>query len=257
MSAMGSRSATLPPDKLSDKLVRQQLSRILASKTFLQVERLKRFISFIVGETVSGRGGDLKEYIIGVQVFGKEPSFDPRTDPIVRVQARRLRARLTRYYLDEGNADEVVVDLPKGGYAPVFKPRDGAPVAKRSLTAALVGRNTVAVMPFADYSAGANLDYFCRGLRDEIVHTLTTMKGLRVMAVGLGEAIERDISAEHPEAALLITGGVRSARDYVRVTIHLVDGASGFYVWSESVDVALADPLPGQEIVAKRIAEKL
>ena len=92
-----------------------------ASKTFSQVERLKRFISFIVGETVDGRGGDLKEYVIGVQVFGKEPSFDPRTDPIVRVQARRLRTRLARYYRDEGNSDELIVDLPKGGYAPVFR----------------------------------------------------------------------------------------------------------------------------------------
>ena len=105
MSPMGSRAATLSSNKVSDKLVRQQLSRVLASKTFSQVERLKRFIGFIVGETVSGRGGELKEYVIGVQVFGKEPSFDPRTDPIVRVQARRLRTRLARYYRDEGNTD--------------------------------------------------------------------------------------------------------------------------------------------------------
>ena len=180
---MGSAPATLPPGKTSDKVVRQQLSRILASKTFSQVERLKRFINFIVGETVAGRGGDLKEYVIGVQVFGKEPSFDPRTDPIVRVQARRLRTRLARYYRDEGNSDELIVDLPKGGYAPVFRTREDAPAAKRSLTATLVGRNTVAVMPLADDSAGASLDYFCRGLRDEIVHALTSIKALRVLAV--------------------------------------------------------------------------
>src|SRR4029078_9470574 len=101
---MGSRSATLAPAKLSDKLVRQQLSRILASKTFAQVERFKRFVSVIVGETVAGRGTDLKEYVIGVQVFGKEASFDPRTDPIVRVQARRRRARMARHYRAEGQA---------------------------------------------------------------------------------------------------------------------------------------------------------
>ncbi len=142
------------PRRLPDKAVRQQLSRILASKTFSQVERLKRFVSFIVGETVGGRGGDLKEYVIGVQVFGKEPSFDPRTDPIVRVQARRLRTRLARYYRDEGNSDELIVDLPKGGYAPVFRTRDDTPAAKRSLTATLVGRNTVAVLPLADDSSG-------------------------------------------------------------------------------------------------------
>ena len=124
---MATRTPTLPPDKLSDKVVRQQLTRILGSKTFSQVERLKRFISFIVGETVGGRGGDLKEYVIGVQVFGKEPSFDPRTDPIVRVQARRLRTRLARFYRDEGHNDELIVDLPKGGYAPVFRLREEAP----------------------------------------------------------------------------------------------------------------------------------
>ena len=210
MSTMGSRSATLPPAKLPDKAVRQQLSRILASKTFSQVERLKRFISFIVGETVGGRGGELKEYVIGVQVFGKEPSFDPRTDPIVRVQARRLRTRLARYYRDEGNNDELIIDLPKGGYAPVFRTRDETPAVKRSLTATLVGRNTVAVLPLADDSPSGSLVYFCHGLQDEIVHALTSIKALRVLAVRRdgteGQATDRE------EAALLITGGVSRRR---------------------------------------------
>ena len=251
---MGSRSATLPTAKLPDKAVRQQLNRILASKTFSQVERLKRFISFIVGETVGGRGGDLKEYVIGVQVFGKEPSFDPRTDPIVRVQARRLRTRLARYYRDEGNSDELIVDLPKGGYAPVFRTRDETPAVRRSLTATLVGRNTVAVLPLADDSSGASLDYFCRGLRDEIVHALTSIKALRVLAVRRDDAPD---AHEREEAALVITGGVRSARDQLRVTIHLVDGASGYYLWSESADVDQGDPVSGQEAIARRIADKL
>src|SRR5678816_1150908 len=66
------------------KTVRQQLDRMLASPTFQQVDRLKRFLSFIVTETIAGRGDQLKEYVVGVQVFGKEASFDPRTDPIVR-----------------------------------------------------------------------------------------------------------------------------------------------------------------------------
>ena len=254
---MGARSAVASPAKISDKAVRQQLARILSSKTFSQVDRLKRFVDFIVEETVAGRGGDLKEYVIGVQVFGKEASFDPRTDPIVRVQARRLRTRLARYYLDEGNSDEVVVDLPKGGYAPVFRPRGEAPAAKRSLTAALVGRNTVAVMPWADYSAGGTLAYFCSGLRDETVQALTSLKALKVVALRPGGPEEDETAGARPDAALLITGGVRSARDQLRVTTHLVDGASGFYLWSESMDVALADPLAAQEQVAKRIADKL
>ncbi len=253
---MGSRSATLPTSKVSDKLVRQQLSRILSSNTFGQVDRLKRFVSFIVGETIAGRANELKEYVIGVQVFDKEPSFDPRTDPIVRVQARRLRARLTRYYRDEGNGDEVFIDLPKGGYAPVFRQRDEAPATKRSLTATLASRNTVSVMPIADDSAGGALDYFCRGLRDEIVQALTSIAPLRVLAIRDDSSMEGSESVAST-AALVITGGVRSARDRARVTIHLVDGASGFYVWSESQDVDLADPLAAQEAIAKRVAERV
>lgn len=253
---MGSRSAALSPGRVSDKLVRQQLSRILSSKTFSQVERLKRFVSFIVGETMGGKGGDLKEYVIGVQVFGKEPSFDPRTDPIVRVQARRLRTRLARYYRDEGNADELIIDLPKGGYAPVFRVRDDAAATKRSLTATLASRNTVAVMPLADDSPGGTLDYFCRGLRDEIVHALTSIKALRVLAAK-GDTAASEFDGDPAAAALMITGGVRSARDRIRVTIHLVDGASGFYVWSESTDVDAGDPLVAQEAIARIVADKV
>ena len=78
-----------------DAAVRQQLERVLASSTFQQAARLKRFLRFIVEETLDSRAGELKEYVVAVQVFEKEDSFDPRTDPLVRVQARRLRARLT------------------------------------------------------------------------------------------------------------------------------------------------------------------
>ena len=103
-----------------------------------------------------------------MQVFGKEESFDPRTDPIVRVQARRLRAKLVHHYREEGRADELILDLPKGGYAPVFRRRETPVLIKRSIGAALVRRNTVAVLPFADHSEAGDLQYFCRGIREEI-----------------------------------------------------------------------------------------
>jgi hypothetical protein len=95
--------------------VREQLDRILNSKTFQQVQRLKRFINFVVTETNEGRGEKLKEFVVGFQVFDKESSFDPRNDPIVRVQARRLRIRLATYYAEEGQNDEILIELPKGG----------------------------------------------------------------------------------------------------------------------------------------------
>src|SRR5580692_6653544 len=147
----------------ADQKTRLQLNRILDSRTFHQADRLKRFISFVVEETIAGRGTHLKEFLVGMEVFGKDARFDPRTDPIVRVQAKRLRSRLTRYYTEEGQEDEIVIDLPKGGYAPVIKRAEIA-APRRSVAASLVSRNTVVVLPFADYSQERDQDYFCKGI---------------------------------------------------------------------------------------------
>src|SRR3954464_4024141 len=150
---MGSRSsAPAASPSAIDDAVREHLERILTSPTFRQGDRLKRFLKFIVLEALAGRRHELKEYVIGVQVFGKEDSFDPRTDPIVRVQARRLRAKLVRYYREEGRADEWVVGRPQGGSAPTFKRRETPVLVRRSIAAALTSRNTIVVVPFADHS---------------------------------------------------------------------------------------------------------
>src|SRR3954471_1979754 len=154
--------ATPPPEPDAEHAGRQHLERILGSVTFRQVDRLKRFLSFIVSEALAGRGHQLKEYVIGVQVFDKDSSFDPRADPIVRVQARRLRARLVRYYHEEGGADSLLIELPKGGYAPVFRNRD-AHGGRRSMAPTLAGQNTIAVQPLADQSPARDLGYFCDG----------------------------------------------------------------------------------------------
>src|SRR5580704_14610173 len=169
MAPQGSAAAVSTVTELE---VREQLDRILNSKTFQQVQRLKRFVTFVVLETKGGRGDQLKEFVVGVQVFDKESSFDPRNDPIVRAQARRLRTRLATYYLEEGQNDEILIELPKGGYAAVFKKR-GAVAARQPVLSALIRRNTVVVLPFADHSAGHEMDYFCQGISQEIIHTLS------------------------------------------------------------------------------------
>src|SRR6476661_4622021 len=140
------RALSLVPEREMDGGSREQLERVLGSTTFRQVDRLKRFLNFIVSETLQGRGDQLKEYVIGVQVFDKDSSFDPRADPIVRVQARRLRARLVRYYREEGAADPIVIELPKGGYGPVFKAREAPAPPRRAAGTPVAGQNTLAVM---------------------------------------------------------------------------------------------------------------
>src|ERR1700682_371661 len=147
---MAVRTTTSPVAADADK-IRHELDRILSSKAFRQVDRLQRFLGFVVNETVAGRGDNLKEFLIGIEVFGKESSFDPRMDPIVRVQARRLRARLSRYYREEGSGDEIVIQLPKGGYAPLFQQVEvGEP--KHSVASVLASRNTIMVLPYVDDS---------------------------------------------------------------------------------------------------------
>jgi len=248
---MAVKTAAAPPTKVSEKAIRQQLDRVLASTTFQQVERLKRFIGFIVTEAAAGRGDELKEYVVGVQVFGKEPSFDPRTDPIVRVQARRLRARLTRYYHDEGQHDELIIELPKGGYAPVFKRRDGRGVPRASLAATFATRNTISVTPFADHSENGDLESFSAGLTQELIVRLTRLRGLRVIAV------DGEREHAHAGAAMVLRGSVRRSHDMVRVTAHLVDTASGSYVWSESMNAPLTDNLKAQDSIADTIIDGL
>jgi TolB-like protein/tetratricopeptide (TPR) repeat protein len=255
---MATRSAALAAPQHSAKAIRSQLDRILSSTTFQQVDRLKRFLHFIVSEYVEGRGDELKEYVVGVQVFGKEPSFDPRTDPIVRVQARRLRSRLERYYATEGEHDELIVELPKGGYTPVTRHREVRPELRRSLGATLASRNAIAVLPFADNSSESNLRPFCNSLRQEIIHGLTRFQSLRVVASEPRDAFGdlRDLGA-HLDAAVLVNGSVRRSGDALRITAQIIDTSSGSYVWSEAIDVPAADVGVAPERVAQVIVDRL
>src|ERR1700734_2396516 len=97
---------------------------MLASRTFQAAEGQKAFLRYAVGEVIAGRASLIKEYLIGVEAFSRGESFDPRMDPIVRTQARKLRARLLKYYETEGREDPIKVDFPKGSYVPAFSPAE-------------------------------------------------------------------------------------------------------------------------------------
>jgi eukaryotic-like serine/threonine-protein kinase len=112
--------AIVPPD-LSTEAVREQLARICKSRGFASAESLRRFLNFVVEKTLQGQGSQLKEYLIGVDVFDRGEKFDPRLDSIVRVQGSKLRSKLREYYEVSGMGDPIRIDLPKGSYAPVFR----------------------------------------------------------------------------------------------------------------------------------------
>ncbi|HSU30830.1 MAG TPA: hypothetical protein VLJ11_06315 [Bryobacteraceae bacterium] len=118
----------------SSSAVRVQLSKVLESAGFVRAPRMRRFLEYIVQETLAGRANQLCEYSIGISVFGRDDSFEPGLDPIVRNDARRLRQKLVEYYVGphEENDSQVRIEIPKGGYVPVFNTISHAQISKRS-----------------------------------------------------------------------------------------------------------------------------
>src|SRR5215510_2178590 len=114
--------------------VRSQLHRILASELFTRSERMSAFLRFVVEQTLDGRGGSLKEQVLGSELYGKGPEFDGAVDTIVRVEARRLRDKLREYYA-EFPRDPILISLPKGTYVPFFAENKAATASVVSLPA--------------------------------------------------------------------------------------------------------------------------
>jgi TolB-like protein len=124
--------------------VREALERILASPSFDGSARHRRFLQYIVEKTLADRADRLKGVAIAVDVFGRDATtFDPQHDPVVRIEAAKLRRRLERYYLSAGQEDPIRIDVPKGTYVPTFEewetPSPGAPAVAGE--AAAVPRN--------------------------------------------------------------------------------------------------------------------
>src|SRR5262245_25359731 len=124
-------------------LVRAELDRILASEVFARSSRLSSFLKFIVEKTLAGEGGSLKEQVIAIELYEKSADFNTAEDPIVRIDARRLRDRLREYYASASDGD-VIISVPKGSYTPVFlgtgvvapKPAEARVSPRRGMVAA-------------------------------------------------------------------------------------------------------------------------
>jgi len=119
---------------VSTEAILSQLEKLLASPSFVHSGRMVRFLRFTVDQALKGRASELKETILGMEVFDRPSSFDPRTDTIVRVEARRLRSKLKEYYEGEGRGDSVRIDFPKGSYVPTFLLANGRGETPKTIT---------------------------------------------------------------------------------------------------------------------------
>ena len=275
------------------KAIREQLVRILNSGPFHQAQRRQRFLEYIVNEALAGRGERLKGYNIAQAVFDRTDTFDPNVDPIVRMEAGRLRDRLREYYDGDGQSDPIRISLPKGTYtphiefgqAPTLSPRPdrAAPVKQLGMLAAallliiaaglwglqyrtsgpsLPDKPSIAVLPFDNIGADPKWDRLADGMTEDIITDLSHFKDLVVIArnsteLYKGKPIDIRQIGRDLNVKYVLEGSIQSMGDQVRVNAQLIEAASGSHIWSERYDRPVDDLFVVQNEVAQRIAATL
>lgn len=247
------------------------LERLLGSRAFANSSRLSHFLRYTVEQTLAGQAESLKEYTIGTNAYGRRSDFDPSQDTIVRTEARRLRRKLKEYYEGEGQRDEVVIFFRSGSYVPVIHWRDAVEgslptdAAAGNLSSAelwMQGDGVwVAVAPFTSQPGEELASSFAFGLGEEILHRLTGLRGVRVVAelptdkAALAGADRQNGSRE---VHIVIGGTVRREHDLLRVTVR-VTTANGLVLWSQRYDTAVEQKalLRMQEAVAAALLSRI
>lgn len=248
-----------------------ELASVLASEAFAQSPRRRRFLEFIVSETLANRGGQLKGYRIGLEVFGKPPSFDPVLDPVVRVEAGRLRDRLREYYSEKGLSDPVVITLPKGSYTPEFEfrppattvPHTGAAVAAFDIgSPATTVKPSLAVLPFRNVSDDHEHDYLADGLTDTLITDLSKVSGLVIVCRQSSFAFrDSDMPmakiAQRFKVRYLVLGSVQRSAQRLRIAARVIDSETDATIWAERYDRELGDLFAIEDDVCRSIVQAL
>lgn len=251
-------------DMADQPLLDDCLSRMLSSPLFTKSPRQQDLLRYLVDQTLTGNAARLKGYSIGVEVFGRGDDFDPAVDAIVRVEVARLRTKLNEYYGSLGQSDTICIELPKGGYAVEFRRRDtplshaSSSVSANRRTRLLEDNPSLAVLPMANLSPDPGLDYFVDGITDSLIFGLARLSGLFVISRqssfayrGAGkssEAIGAELGVKY-----LLEGSVQRSGQRVRITVQLIEAATGGSVWSERYESDVQDIFSLQDEVTRSI----
>jgi len=265
------------------EVVRQELEKVLASHGFVRNERMSRFLRFVVEHQLQGTGGHVKESTVAVEVFGRKPDYDPKVDSIVRTEATRLRKRLAEYYAGNETAEWIIIELPKGGYSPVFR-SSGKPVARKhfhwkmvsiaagvlvllaafslSLTRRQTAAPVIAVLPLQNLSTEPDNEFFADGLTDEIIRNLSVIDGLEVRSRTSSFAFKnkprnvREVGKQLG-ADYLLEGSVLRSGLRLRINIQLVRVSDDIPVWSAGIDRDLEDIFVIQDEISRSVVNGL
>jgi adenylate cyclase len=263
-----------PPDSVAaasfpEETVRQQLGTILASPEFQGLATLANFLRFVVEKTLVGCAHEIKGYTVATQVLGRKEDFDGDKDPIVRIMAGRLRRALERYYLIQGQEDQIRIDIPKGSYVPRFREasRNGpqaAPAVPAGPAPARPPGPYVAVMPLLNLTGDGEQEYFTDGLAEELTSELARFQDLRVIAFQSslrwkGKQIDAREVGRGLGVRFLVEGSVRKEAGSIKISVRLIDTLNGVQIWGDQYRRELkADTLIAlQEEIARRVAAKI
>jgi TolB-like protein len=231
---------------LSALEIRGALGRVTQSDIFRASGCLNRFLVFVVEARLAEQECP-KEAEIARTVYGRLAGYDSRLDPIVRVEAHRLRLKLHEYYATTGADDPIEILIPKGGYRPDFQRRRQS---DDSRPAGDAGATRLLVLPLVVDSASDRP--FADGLTDELISALARTPGLRV--IGRTSSFQLKVPTANLRrrirqlgASLVLEGSLRRNSDRVRVNVQLVDESDGASVWSGVFDRAPKDVLDLQE----------
>jgi TolB-like protein len=238
-------------NKITPQAIRAQLARILAGEAFARSPRMQRFLEFIVEETLAGREDQLGEYSIGLAVFDRGTDFEPAVDPIVRNDARRLRFKLLEYYGAQTSID-VLIDIPKGGYVPVFtRPQ----AAQKSLPSESPRR--LAVMPFDVHATAVEGAMYGRALCMSLTASLTNLDGLEAVAHGYVRELPIRDAASEMQLSHVIHGSVQNSSDRFRVIVNLIHMTNGTQLWAREYDFDNGEVLSSQSEITRAVLSEV
>jgi TolB-like protein len=244
----GARGSPLP---CPDEAVRTALKRVVTSKQFAKAHRCTTLLTYLV-ERVLDCGDHATaalEHEIGIAVFQRDPaSYFPGDDPIVRVQAGRLRLRLAAYYAEEGAADPLRITVPQGSYQARLALAEAAPVQ-----AAVTPAPVLMFSPLTCLGGGAAAAHYTAGLNDELGYRL--YRTLPAFSLAGQDSQARDASSQR--GIQLLEGTVRQDAAQLRVSLHLRHGAEGTVLWYGQFDGGTDGSIAGQEQMADRCIQAL
>ncbi|WP_170482571.1 hypothetical protein [Ruegeria arenilitoris] len=246
------------PENVEKADILKQLERIVASKDFEGSARTKLFLEHLVHRELEGRGDELRGTALAMDVFGRGADFDPNVDPIVRIEAVKLRKALNYFYLTSGANDPVCIAIPKGQYRPQFEVNFAKEKPQKQSLAHGVGWPVLGICAFSG-SDTIRAQFFREGFPEELGLELARFAHIRVFT-GYDDAHSNETSAQViPHCDYILDGTVRDAQSSLRLIVQLKRASDGSILWSDrrDFDPYNTDSFDFQEQVAKKCAVKI